>query len=89
MHACDEFVRLNPFEPIGVLNEKDKEVRRRGRPSNVEVQQRNAGKVLRDRLRDRLYRKGLSCRGGDFVGRDRHNCTVSFENWHYCIDFHK
>ena len=48
MHACDEFVRLNPFEPIGILNEKDKEVRRRGRPSNVEVQQRNAGKVLRD-----------------------------------------
>ena len=75
-HACDDFVRLNPFEPIGVLNENDEELRRRGRPSNVEVQQRNAGKVLRDSLRDRLARRGLSRREGDFVGRDRHNRTV-------------
>ena len=60
MHACDEFVMANPFEPIGVLHGDYGETRRRGRPARLEVQQRNNGKVIRDGLRDQLSRKGLS-----------------------------
>jgi len=61
--ACDNFVRRNPFEPIGVIEGDIEEQRGRGRPSNEEVQQRNNGRVLRDSLRDKLKQCGLSRRG--------------------------
>ena len=82
-HACDDFRRANPFTPIGVFDEDDEEERRRrGRPSNIELDERNRGKALRDMLRDLLWRRGLSRpagSGGTISQRDRHNREVEVE----------
>ncbi len=55
-----------------------------GRPSNIELDERQRGKALRDQLRDLLWRRGLSRPAGIIGGmisqRDRHNREVEVEN---------
>ena len=83
-HACDDFRRANPFTPTGVFDEDDEVERRRvGRPSNIELDERQRGKALRDQLRDLLWRRGLSRPagiGGMISQRDRHNREVKVDN---------
>lgn len=68
VHACDEFVRLHPFEPIGVLNS----IGGGGVQHRMQKYRRN-GMVLRDHLRDNLAQDRLSRPdGGVFDGRDRY-----------------
>ena len=76
--ASEDFMDLNPLETIGTFGGELDELNVGGRPSNDETEERTRGRSKRDRLRDTLWREGMSRPGNITVEivRDRHNRVV-------------
>ena len=76
--ASEDFMDLNPLETIGTFGGELDELNVGGRPSNDETEERTRGRSKRDRLRDTLWREGMSRPGNITVEivRDQHNRVV-------------
>ena len=77
--ASDDYQRENPFETMGAFTAAEMQnFKRRGRLPNKEKELREKGRSLRDEIRDKLARKGLSRpkKKKGTATRDRFNRTI-------------
>ena len=72
--ASDIFMRLNPFETIGVLALYDEQQRSRGRPTNAETLMRSKGKKLREEICVQLADAGLARPSHNVHARNDRHC---------------